>query len=60
MERKTNTNLLTEEKTLIRLLIGHTIFFTSEKNRVTNETAFHEKYTEIFYSSLVEGKKCAA
>ena len=42
---KTDTNFLTCEKNRIRLLIGHTIFFTSEKNRMTNEIASHERET---------------
>ena len=34
---KTDTNFLTSEKSRIRFLICHTIFFTSEKNRMTNK-----------------------
>ena len=39
---KTDTNFLTSEKNRIRFLIGHTIFFNSEKNRMTNEMASHQ------------------
>ena len=33
---------LTCEKNRIRLLIGYTIFFTGENNRMTNEIASHQ------------------
>jgi len=39
------TDTITSEKNRIRLLIGHTIFFASEKNRMTNETASHQRQT---------------
>ena len=42
---KPDTNFLTCEKNRIRLLIGHTIFFTSNKNRMTNEIASHQRET---------------
>ena len=42
---KTDTNFLTCEKNRIRLLLGHTIIFTSEKNRMTNEIASHQRET---------------
>ena len=35
----------TMQKNRIRLLIGHTIFFTSEENRMTNEIASHQRET---------------
>ena len=40
-----DTNFLTCEKNRIRLLIGHTKFFTGEKNRMTNEIASHQRET---------------
>ena len=35
---------LTCEKNGIRLLIGHAIFFTGQKNRMTNEIASYQRY----------------
>ena len=42
---KIDTNFLTCEKNRIRLLIGHTIFFSSEKNPMTNAFAPHQRDT---------------
>ena len=47
-ERRENpitANFLACEKNRIRLLISHTILFTSEKNPMTNEIASHQRET---------------
>ena len=44
---KNDTNFLTCEKNRISLLIGHTIFFTSEKNRMTNGIGSHQRETDF-------------
>ena len=37
------------KKSRTRLLIGHTIFFTSEKNRMTNEIPSHQRETTFIW-----------
>ena len=44
---KNDTKFLTCEKNRISLLIGHTIFFTSEKNRMTNGIGSHQRETDF-------------
>ena len=44
---KNDTNFLTCEKNCISLLIGHTIFFTSEKNHMTNGIGSHQRETDF-------------
>ena len=44
---KTDTNFLTCEKNRISLLIAHTIFFTIEKNRMTNGIGSHQRETNF-------------
>ena len=48
---KNDKNFLTCEKNRISLLIGHTIFFTSEKNRMTNI-----KERRVLFSEFALGK----
>ena len=46
---KNDTNFLTCEKNCISLLIGHAIFFTSEKNRMTNGIGSHQRETDFIH-----------
>ena len=49
---KSDTSFFTSEKDRIGFVIGHTIFFTSEENRMTNRIASQKKLDDFYSKGL--------